>query len=65
MSKHFVYYLGISLVKFRVVIKLETIKESSFLSKPKCRRLEIGAFGATLYWGDKIYSEKNYKIEYS
>ena len=65
MSKHFVYYLGISLVKFRVIIQLETIKEISLLSKPKCRRLEIGAFGATLYWGDKIYSEKNYKIEHS
>ena len=65
MSKHFVYYLGISLVKFRVVIKLETIKESSFLSKAKCRRLVIGAFRATPYLNDEIYSEKNYKIEHS
>ena len=65
MSKHFVYCLGISLVIYRVVIKLATIKESSLLSKAKCRRLEIGAFGATPYWSDKIYSEKNYKIEHS
>ena len=62
MSKHFVYYLGISLVNFRVVIKLETIKESSFLSQVKYRRLEIVAFGAKLYWSDKIYNEKNYEI---
>ena len=65
MSKHFVYCLGISLVIYRVVIKLEMIKESSFLSKAKCRRLVIGAFRATPYLGDKIYSEKNYKIEHS
>ena len=65
MSKHFVYCLGISLVIYRVVIKLAMIKESSFLSKAKCRRLVIGAFRATPYLSDKIYSEKNYKIEHS
>ena len=65
MSKHFVYYLEFSLVIYRVVIKMDTLKESSFLSKAKCRRLGIGAFGATLYWSDKIYNEKNYKIEHS
>ena len=65
MSKHFVYRLGISLVMYRVIIKLATIKKSRVLSKAKCRRLVIGAFRATPYLSDKIYSEKNYKIEHS
>ena len=35
-------------------------KEVVSLSKAKHRRLELEAFGATIYWSERIQNEQNY-----
>ena len=46
-------------------LKWKGSKEVVYLSIAKRGRLGIEAFGAMIYGIDKIYIEKNYKIEHS